>query len=137
MAPVTAFTHVLAANETGFFVVLGLAALDLLVGAGRAVAHRQWSSAVWRSTAGKLVQELGLPMVLAILAVADSAFAPLVPAALVFAIIAEATSVLEQASGKAKGPVAGLVADVLQMLGRLHLPGDGPPPTGGTADGHR
>lgn len=141
MAPVTAFTHVLTANATGFFVVLGLAALDLLIGAGRAVAHRQWSSAVWRTTAGKLTQELGLPMVLAVLAVADPAFGPLVPAALVFAMVSEATSILEQWAGKTKGPAAGLIGDVLKVLGTMRWPTAGSPPggpaPGGPANGTR
>ncbi|AEW05211.1 hypothetical protein Sulac_1715 [Sulfobacillus acidophilus DSM 10332] len=113
----SAFGAEISANGTLFVAVLALAGLDLVLGVGRALAAKRFASGMLRLTAAKLIQELGLPLLLAVLGVADPAFASLVGGALWLAIVAEATSIVEQMRGKQSST---LIQEVIKLLAGLH-----------------
>ena len=114
-------------NEALFVVVLGLAALDLLLGAGRALAAKRFQSGLLRNTLAKLIQELGLPLLLGILGVAYPGFGILVPAALWVAVASEGTSIVEQLRGKLPNT---LLTEILSLLKGSAAPPTTPPSKG-------
>lgn len=104
----------LHANLPYLFTLLGLTGLDLLLGVGRALAAKRFQSGLLRNTASKLIQELGLPILLAVLGMANHAFAVLVTGAVWLAIVSEATSIVEQLHGKATGGIWGTIFHLLR-----------------------
>lgn len=136
MSAITAFEGVLSSNQTLWFALFALAAVDLVVGASRALVAKTFSSTALRQTFGKMIEEAGLPIVVAILAVANGTFVPFVAVALWIAVVAEATSVIEQVRGK---QTAALAKTLLGVLGELKTAVEkttsttSGPPTGGAA----
>ncbi|NMP24046.1 phage holin family protein [Sulfobacillus harzensis] len=131
----TMWSNELQANLPYLMTLLGLTALDLLLGVARALAAKRFQSGLLRNTLSKLIQELGLPILLALLGVANHAFAALVTGALWLAIVAEATSLVEQLRGKTTGGIWGdilnLLHDVKTQQGQNTSPSDSQPPTTG------
>jgi hypothetical protein len=115
----------LVANLPYLYALLGLAGLDLLLGIGRALRAKRFQSALLRSTAAKLIEELGLPLLMAILTIANRAFDPLVAGAMWLAIVSEATSIIEQLRGKTKSSI------LAQIMGLLK---SAPQPEGGASN---
>lgn len=105
----------LHANLSYLFTLLGLAGLDLFLGVGRALAAKRFQSGLLRNTLSKLIGELGLPILLALLGMANHAFDALVTGALWLAIVAEATSLVEQLRGKKTGGIWGTLIDLLHQ----------------------
>ena len=120
MTVTAAFMRALQVNSTLYFVLLALAGLDLVVGAGRAILQKRFTSAALRSTATKIIEEIALPMALSIVGVANGQLGLLVPAALWVGIVSEATSIFEHIRGKNSST---LIAGILNALGKSGLPG--------------
>lgn len=115
--------------------LLALAALDFVLGTGLALAHKTFTSAAFRGTLSKLLSELGLPALVAVLSVVQPELTPVVLIALWIAIIAEATSIIEHLSGT-KNQTAklllGLLKGWLPKLSAIEQEvKDSKPPTGG------
>lgn len=113
MGEISGLTVALHGNEALFVVVLGLAGLDLLLGVGRALAQKRFQSGLLRNSLSKLIQEMGLPLLLGILGVAYPGFGVLVPAALWVAVASEGTSIVEQLKGKLPNT---LLTEILTLL---------------------
>ncbi|PSR33027.1 MAG: hypothetical protein C7B46_11535 [Sulfobacillus benefaciens] len=120
MAVLGAFMRDIQANATLYFVLLGLAGLDLVVGAGRALVQKRFTSSALRQSIAKVIEELALPMLLSIIGMADGSLGLLVPVALWLAIVSEATSILEHLKGKTSST---FMAEILKLLGAAHVPG--------------
>lgn len=139
MTAVTQFTDVLAANQPLWFALFALAAVDLLAGAGRALISKTFTSTVLRQTCAKVITEAGLPLVVAILAVANGTFAPFVAIALWVAVVSEATSIIEQIRGKQSAALAKTLLGLLNEIKAHTTPtassggSSTPPTTGGAA----
>lgn len=108
-----AWLGILKANEPYFVALVGLAALDLVLGASRALAAKRFRSDMLRQTLLKFVEEIALPMMLAFLGLANHVFDSFVTAAIWVGIVAEATSLIEQLRGKSSG---GLWGEILKVL---------------------
>lgn len=103
-------------NSRLFLVLLALAALDTGYGTLRAILQRRFQSTAFRQGIEKVVTEIALPMVVALLAVASNTFAPVVPVALWAGIVAEGTSLVEQLGGKKNGQAAAMVLKMLEGI---------------------
>jgi len=113
---VAGWMALLHGNTLLFMVLLGLAAIDTVYGTARALLERRFQSAMFRQVLVKVMTELALPMVVALLALANAMFVPLIPIALWAGIIAEGSSVLEQLGGKKNGKTAATVLKLLEGL---------------------
>lgn len=141
-----AFHREIAGTGDLFIALFALAILDLIAGAGRALVEKRFQSALLRQTASKLIAEVGLPLVLAVLAVVQPAFNVLVSGAIWLGIVGEATSAVEQWRGKKADTLATTVLKILSELaaegglsiartGATSPPGEGQTPPGGASDG--
>lgn len=110
------FGHILYENTTEFWALLALAGLDFVIGSMKALLQKKFQSVLWRSTLSKLLSEVGLPLLLVILAVVNASFLPLIPIALGVAIAAEALSVLELIKGKSTSSLLNLETIIGHML---------------------
>ncbi|WP_158246180.1 phage holin family protein [Sulfobacillus sp. hq2] len=132
---------VVKADAAEFWTLLGLIALDFVVGTGKALLTKRFSSAAFRRTLSKTLDEIGLPVLVALLSIVEPSLRVVVPIALWLGIITEATSVLEHVRGKTGSTtetLVELIKDYLPTLANLervlHIPNASTTPTDTTSD---
>ena len=88
-----------------FLVFYGVAALDVVLGAGKALLLHQFSSSAFRQGGVRIMQESALPVLFLILGAANPTFRPFIQVTLWYYIGTEAISVIEHLRGKIPLPV--------------------------------